>query len=90
MKFLNVINSLLSLKFLSQNVFKDVFLDRFTAAGYNCGQVFLSGEVLFGESDLGFGNDCDSLQKFEPNYPSATEQNRFVTKHVFTMCLKLL
>ena len=78
-------------------------------------QVFLSGKVLFGESELGFddddnddgfdnevddddddgfddeddGNDnddgfddvSDSLQKFEPNFPSATEQNRFVTKH---------
>ena len=52
----------------------------------------MSGKVLFGESELGFDDDddddddgfddvSDSLQKFEPNFPPATEQNRFVIKH---------
>ena len=52
----------------------------------------MSGKVLFGESELGFDDEddddddgfddvSDSLQKFEPNFPPATEQNRFVIKH---------
>ena len=98
-KFFNDINSLLSFKdnldllnFSRINFWKEVFLNYFIVPGYNCRQVFLSGKVLFGESELGFDDDddddddgfddvSDSLQKFEPNFPPATEQNRFVIKH---------